>query len=225
MDVITPPVRKIQWYDKPLMMPVRDIIKEYREAKDPKKQIDILADLNHTKPCRIAWLLDRCGEVVDKVKLPRKSQNADAPDLASIWVATPEGNEAWEIRLERKRMEKEAMHIEEAGTECPAETEENTLAWVEKALECEVPAEECPKNEGVVKEVALPEGKSVTESVKSVAEPSEEPDKPCPARLGMEKLITAEFWQIYLSHKFAPINEQDVCRMLNLAEVAKEMLE
>jgi hypothetical protein len=212
MDAVSPPVNKIQWYEKPLIMPLRDIIKEYREAKNPKKQIDILADLNHTKGCRIAWLLDRCGEAVDKVKLPRKSRDANAPDLDMIWRDTPLGVEAAQINMERKHriMEEKTMN-KETDTGCPAEVEENPLAWVEKVLESEVPAEECPKNEDVVKEMALP-GPS-------------ELDKPCPEKVGMEHLIAAEFWQIYLAHKFAPINEYDVRLMLKLAEVAREMAE
>lgn len=212
MDAISPPVNKIQWYEKPLIMPLRDIIKEYREAKNPKKQIDILADLNHTKPCRIAWLLARCGETVDVVKLPRKPQKADAPDLASIWVDTPEGNEAQDIYLERKKMEEGKMH-READAECPVETEENSLAWVEKALESEASAEECPKNEDVVKEVALPPEREAR-SVKECAT-----DK-----TALELMITAEFWQVYLSRTGMPIDESDVYRMLELSAIAKGMV-
>lgn len=218
MDAVSPPVNKIQWYEKPLIMPLRDIVKEYREAKNSKKQIDILADLNHTKSCRIAWLLARCGETVDVVKLPRKPQKADAPDLASIWAATPEGNEAQDIYLERKKMEEGKMH-RETDTECPLETEENSLAWVEKALESEVSAEECPKNEEVIDEVALPEEEKCVERVAV-------PDKVCPVKHGnLAEMITAEFWQIYLSHTFRPINDADVAAMLTLANIAERLAE
>ena len=215
-----PPVNKIQWYEKPLIMPLRDIIKEYREAKNHKKQIDILADLNHTKGCRIAWLLDRCGEEVDKTKLPRKGRNADAPDLELIWRDTPLGAEAAQINMERKHriMEEKKMN-KETDTGCPVKAEENPLAWVEKALESEVPAEECPKNEDVVKEVALPERKIVTERVTV-------PDKVCPVgRENLAELITAEFWQIYLSHTFRPVNDADVAAMLTLANIAERLTE
>ena len=235
MDAVPPPVKKIQWYEKPLMMPLRDIIKEYREAKDQKKQIDILADLNHTKPCRIAWLLARCGETVDKVKLPRKSQNADAPDLALIWRDTPLGAEAAQINTERKHkiMEEKAMHIEEAGTECPAETEENTLAWVEKALECEVPAEECPKNEGVVKEVALPEGgKAEIDGMTLCREgfleaPPGMDDHKTNVSPNYQHDVTAQLWDVYLSRRRSvkALDTNDVRLMLKLAEVAGEMAE
>ena len=224
MDAVSPPVNKIQWYEKPLVMPLRDIVKEYREAKYPKKEIDILADLNHTKPCRIAWLLDRCGEVVDKVKLPRKPQKADAPDFALIWRDTPLGAEAAQINAERKHriMEEKAMRIEEAGNGCPADvgyipdvTDENAEVFAENSA---IADENSAIADEVVKEAALPEGKIVTGRVAV-------PNTAYPEKVGMEYLITAEFWQIYLAHKFAPLNEHDICRMLKLAEVAREMVE
>lgn len=213
MDAISPPVNKIQWYEKPLIMPLRDIIKEYREAKNPKKQIDILADLNHTKGCRIAWLLDRCGEDVDKVKLPRRSRDANAPDLDMIWRDTPLGAEAAQINMERKHriMEGKTMN-KETDTGCPVETEGNPLAWVEKALESEVTAEECSENEDVVKEVALPPEREARSDKERATD-----------KTALELMITTEFWQVYLSHTGMPINESDVYRMLELSAIAKGM--
>ncbi len=214
MDAVSPPVNKIQWYEKPLMMPLRDIVKDYREAKYQKKQIDILADLNHTRPCRIAWLLDRCGETVDKVKLPRRSRDADAPDLDLIWRDTSLGVEAAQINMERKHriMEKKTMN-KETDTGCPVEAKENPLAWVEKAFESEVPAEECSENEDVVKEVALPperEARSVKERATD--------------KTALELMITAEFWQVYLSHRGGPIDTSDVYKMLELSAIAKGLV-
>lgn len=209
-----PPVNKIQWYEKPLTMSLRDIVKEYREAKHPKKQIDILADLNHTKPCRIAWILDRCGEAVDKTKLPRKGRNADAPDLDMIWRYTPIGTEAAQINMERKHriMEEKTMNKEtDAG--CPVETKENPLAWVEAALESEVPAEECQKNEDVVKEVALPPEREARSDKERAAD-----------KTALELMITAEFWQVYLSHTGFPVDASDVYKMLELSAIAKGLV-
>lgn len=214
MDAVSPPVNKIQWYEKPLIMPLRDIIKEYREAKNPKKQIDILADLNHTKGCRIAWLLDRCGEDVDKVKLPRKSQDANAPDLDMIWRDTPLGVEAAQINMERKhRIMEEKTTNKETDTGCPVEAEENPLAWVEKALESEVSAEECHKNEDVVKEVALPPEREARSDKERATD-----------KTALELMITAEFWQVYLSHTGFPIDASDVYKMLELSAIAKGLV-
>jgi hypothetical protein len=195
-------------------MPLRDIIKEYREAKNPKKQIDILADLNHTEGCRIAWLLDRCGEAVDKVKLPRKSRDANAPDLDMIWRDTPLGVEAAQINMERKHriMEEKTMN-KETDTGCPVEAEENPLAWVEKALESEVSTEECPKNEDVVKEVALPPEREARSDKERATD-----------KTALELMITAEFWQVYLSHTGFPIDASDVYKMLELSAIAKGLV-
>lgn len=232
MDAVSPPVNKIQWYEKPLIMPLRDIIKEYREAKNPKKQVDILADLNHTKSCRIAWLLDRCGEDVDKVKLPRRSQRDGAPDLDMIWRDTPLGAEAVQINMERKHriMEEKKMYIK-ADAECPVETEENSLAWVEKALESEVLAEECPKNEDVVKEMALPKGKKaeidgMTLYQKGFLEfPPVMDDHKTNVSPNYQYDVTAQLWDVYLSRRRSvkALDTNDVRLMLKLAEVAREM--
>lgn len=186
-------------------MPVRDIVKEYREAKAPKKQIDILADLNHTKPCRIAWILDRCGETVDKTKLPRKSRNADAPDLDLIWRDTPIGAEAAQINAERKRrIMEEKAYIEHHAGEIPVVSDE-IVAETEPAV-TEVTEVTVAESEPLAKEV-------VAETVRPAS------DTP------LAELITAEFWQIYLSHTFRPVNEVDVRAMLMLADVAKGLME
>ena len=232
MDAVSPPVNKIQWYEKPLMMPLRDIVKEYREAKDQKKQIDILADLNHTKSCRIAWLLARCGETVDKVKLPRRPQRADAPDLDMIWRDTPLGAEAAQINAERKHriMEEKAMHIEEAGNGCPAEPKVNILEKIEKAFESEVPAEESPKNEEVVKEVALPEWEKAEIDGMTLCREGSPPvmdDYKTNVSPNYQHDVTAQLWDVYLSRRRSvkALDVNDVRLMLKLAEVAGEMVE
>lgn len=90
------------WFERPLMMPIADIIKDYREAKSPKKQIDILADLNHTKPSRIAWILNRCGEEVDKYKMPREGRFKDTSmNPIPAWEASEIAQECDRIRAER----------------------------------------------------------------------------------------------------------------------------
>ncbi len=91
----------MMWYEKPLTMSVAEICKEYREAKNPDKQIDILADLNDTKSTRIAWILTRAGYDVPYRRLPRAPRVEDGVDLEVIWSGYPEALEADAIRAER----------------------------------------------------------------------------------------------------------------------------
>lgn len=138
----------------------------------------------------------------------------------AMYTATKSTKGAAQINIERKHriMEEKKMYIE-ADAECPVETEENSLAWGEKALESEVSAEECPGNEEVIDEVALPEEGKCVERVT-------EPDTPCPVKRGnLAELITAEFWQIYLSHTLRPVNDADVAAMLTLANIAERLAE
>ena len=55
-----------------LQMTLGDIEKNYCEAKDRKKQIEILADLNGVESTFMAMLLREMGNDVDAMKLPRK---------------------------------------------------------------------------------------------------------------------------------------------------------
>ena len=57
-----------------------DILKEYREAKDRRAQIQILADLNACSRGEIVDFLVKCGEEVDKRLLPRKREGGAAAD-------------------------------------------------------------------------------------------------------------------------------------------------
>lgn len=88
----------MMWYEKPLAMSVADICKEFREAKDALKQIDILADLNDTKTTRIAWLLKRAGFDIPANKLPRAPRTYEGVDLDRLWGGSPEAAEADMIR-------------------------------------------------------------------------------------------------------------------------------
>lgn len=93
---------KMEWYEKPLAMSVADICKEYREAKDKPKQIEVLAQLNDTHTTRIAWLLDRAGEQVPANKLPRAPRSENGADLDVVWGASAEAVEADEVRRRRE---------------------------------------------------------------------------------------------------------------------------
>ena len=92
----------MEWFEKPLAMSVGDICKEFREAKEPAKQIDVLAQLNDTESTRIAWLLARAGENVPANKLPRAPRSEHGVDLAAVWEGSSEAAEADEVRSRRE---------------------------------------------------------------------------------------------------------------------------
>ena len=102
----------MMWYEKPLAMSVADICKEFREAKDALKQIDILADLNGTKTPRIAWLLDRAGYDIPANKLPRAPRTYEGVDLDRLWEGSPEAAEADMIRAASPELSAEPVKKE-----------------------------------------------------------------------------------------------------------------
>lgn len=96
----------MQWYERKLPMSVGDMVHEYRQAKDPGKQIDIIADQCDTKSTRIAWLLNRAGCPVDKKKLPRARRTEGSVDFIALWENSEEARQADQIR---ERMLNELM--------------------------------------------------------------------------------------------------------------------
>ncbi len=74
-----------EWATKALALPIDVIVSEYRQAKDPNKMIDILADQCEVKPCRIAWILNLCGLKVASRKMPRALRGEDSFDYVAYW--------------------------------------------------------------------------------------------------------------------------------------------
>lgn len=87
------------WYDIPLAMSVPDIVKNYREAKYPAKQIDILADMNETNPSRIAWILKRAGCDVPVKKMPRPPRNPGTPDYVALCEQSEDARKCDEYKI------------------------------------------------------------------------------------------------------------------------------
>lgn len=73
------------WHTKELPLAIDVMVTEYRQARDKKRQIDIMADQCGTKPCRIAWILDRCGLAVDLKKMPRALRGENSFDYVAHW--------------------------------------------------------------------------------------------------------------------------------------------
>lgn len=76
------------WATKELPLRIDLMVTEYREARDKKAQIDILAEQCGTQPCRIAWILDRCGLAVDPKKLPRALRGENSFDYVAHWESS-----------------------------------------------------------------------------------------------------------------------------------------
>lgn len=69
-----------------------EILREYREAKDPRKQIDILADQNEVTRTEMAqWLADH-GEKVDgrALRYAKKQEKVEEPAVEEADVETAE---------------------------------------------------------------------------------------------------------------------------------------
>ena len=57
-----------------------EIVRSYKEARDPKRQINVLADLNECKPQQIRDVLKRAG-----LKLPKKPKEPKMKVKRSQW--------------------------------------------------------------------------------------------------------------------------------------------
>lgn len=75
-------------------MTVDEIIMEYRQAKDPEKQIRIMADQCLCKPSEIRQILRDAGVYQAKVRKPRNQTQPSAPEKAALQPATLEAPEA-----------------------------------------------------------------------------------------------------------------------------------
>lgn len=127
------------WDVRELEIPIDEMVHEYRMSKDKKKQIDILAEQCGTKPCRIAWILNRCGLAVDPKKMPRALRNPGTPDYVAIWESSGDAVVCDRIRKQmeaiaavsvvnlRKLTDEEEEYIKEAWTRSQKTGEKHVL--------------------------------------------------------------------------------------------------
>lgn len=128
---------KNKWATRKLALTIGGIVAEYRHAKKPNEMINILADQCDTEPCRIAWLLKRCGMHVDPNKLPRKLRNPESFDYVAFWEKSEDAAECDRIRA---TWEAAGMTVPEPEEPTPTETltekkEEREEKDVEKSVE------------------------------------------------------------------------------------------
>lgn len=118
------------WYKKPLIMPIGEIVSEYRQAKFPGKMIQTLTELNSTSGSRISWILLRCGLKVPPGYQPKPPQGEGRANHMDYWAASPDAAECDRLReqLEMVEAEREAAARAAAqsmdGWDTPTETED-----------------------------------------------------------------------------------------------------
>lgn len=122
---------KKDWYKEPLAMPVGEIVQDYCMGKNKKEMLTVLADRNDTKPCRIAWILDRCGVEVDVKSLPRAVRTDGAEDLRDYWARLPEAIECDMIRERRAALEAERENAKRKAAQSMPEFDEPEPAEAE----------------------------------------------------------------------------------------------
>ena len=204
------------WATKELPLRIDLIVSEYRQARDKKKQIDILAEQCWTQPCRIAWILDRCGLEVDPRKMPRARRNEESFDYVAHWESSIDA-----VICDRI-MERLRGLAEEAEMPVVKKQQENQERVVEdmhmEADEREEIRESEKENSPVVeKNIPSAAGDStlVEKNVPTVNEP--------PITSGE---IMAEFWNVYLENRKTggKLTEKDIAIMRELEEIAIRMV-
>lgn len=141
-----------KWQTKELPLPIDVIVAEYRQAKNPIKMIDILAEQCGVNPCRIAWILHRAGLEVDPKKLPRALRDKDSFDYVAYWEASEDAVIC--DRLKKQRMEAQSMpEFDEAeGKEIPERIKPCPAAGMKPADNAERKLEKMEAHEAFEKE-------------------------------------------------------------------------
>lgn len=122
-------------YNNELEMSVADIVKEYREAKSKRNEIEVLADLNDTVCPRIAFLLDLAGENVSAGMLASLKTGRTA-GFVELWKESKEGKEAMELRERNHPELKEPEYYEIDLREIAGSEHEERADKTERCILC-----------------------------------------------------------------------------------------
>ena len=199
------------WDTRELAIPIDVMVHEYRLSRDPKKQIDILAEQNLTKPCRIAWLLYRCGCDVDEKKMPRARRSEESFDYVAFWEQSPDAVVCERIRMNMERILPGSM-------EPVQENQERVVEDMHMEADEREEIREREKENSPVAEKNIP----------SVGDDSPVVEKNVPtenAPLITSGKIMAEFWNVYLENrKGGKLTEKDIGILRELEEIAIRMV-
>lgn len=153
------------WATKELPLRIDLMVSEYRQARDKKAQIDILAEQCGTRPCRIAWILDRCGLTVDPKKLPRALRGEHSFDYVGHWESSTDAVICDRILERHRELAGEAV---EKLKETVEKEPEMVEMWMGGADTETVPAEKKQKD-AITKTT-----KDIVDSVVKAAKPTPE---------------------------------------------------
>lgn len=204
------------WDRRELVVPIDVMVHEYRLAKDPNKQIDILAEQNSTKSCRIAWLLSRCGCEVDVKKMPRALRNEESFDYVAFWEQSPDAVVCDRIRMQ---MERNMMPTEKMPEEPVRENQERVVEdmHLEADEREEIRESEKENSPAVEKNIPSVGGDSplVENSILDNTVPFPTSGK-----------IMVELWNVYLENRKSggKLTEKDIGFMRDLEEIAIRMV-
>ena len=225
------------WATKELPLAIDVMVTEYRQARDKKAQIDILADQCGTKPCRIAWILDRCGLAVDPKKMPRAPRGENSFDYVANWESSGDAVICDRIMERFRGLAEEAV---EKLKETVEKEPEMVEMWMEGNETETVPAEAEPEAAAEAETAeAEPEAAAEAETAEAETERSEKWKDP--ADLRREILtdaavcvcsdrnlmygepednfdVIAAMWSAYLG---MPVTGADVAAMMILFKVAR----
>lgn len=202
------------WDTKELPIRIDVMVTEYRQARDKKAQIDILAEQCGTKPCRIAWILDRCGLVMDPRKLPKARFGDGTFDYVAHWESSVDAVICDRI-LERLR------GLSGDETEKPAERKQQETVQTEaEMVEMWLGGNETvPTEEPVNAETGQDGDTDVPERPKILGHRGDH---------GVNRII-GELWSIYVDKQHQKgvtvLGTVDVLKMQDLERIVNELVE
>lgn len=204
------------WDRRELVVPIDVMVHEYRLAKNPNKQINILAEQNSTKPCRIAWLLSRCGCDVDVKKMPRALRNEDSFDYVAFWEQSPDAAVCERIRM---MLEDNLTSVWEKLPETATENRERMVEDMHMEADEREEMRKMEKENSPVVEKNIPSAEGDSHCVENSILDNTVP-------FPTSGKIMVEFWNVYLENRKSggKLTEKDIGFMRELEEIAIRMV-
>ena len=190
-----------------ISMDLETIDMMYREAKDRKKQIDIIADMNETEPAYIALLLQRMGNDVHQHKMPRAPRTEGAADKRAEFEMSGYGVRA---DLFRERKYRTMGKIIAANTGKRKEEDDDMKSYAQEQLE-----------HAKAKEA---EGQAVSDDMDNQKTQTQRVDDAL-GTYGARERLAFLMWGMFLEEKYGkvPFNAEDLEVLGQLRGVAERV--